>query len=308
MRRIQFARAGFEDLLKRVPRLRCSGNRSAWGSDQLQFRSSLLDPYGGGNHIDRTAFDEALLAQAVCAGAQLLRGVRPRAWARRLGGWQVALPAPVGAVNCDAIVDCTGRRAVFARSQGARRVAVDRQIAIVTLLSASSDPDLSTTIEAAEIGWWYSAQVPSGRQIVALFSDIDLLPGLEVKSIKGVAKLIEATRHISALVNSGAAIEGPSATVLADTAYLTTSAGDGWCAAGDAAVSFDPLASMGIVNAVKAGSHASRLVMAGFCGCRGYSDTIVESATSHFRDRLAYYQMESRWPGSLFWVRRQRER
>jgi flavin-dependent dehydrogenase len=197
----QFVRAGFGEILETVPRLRSSGNRSAWGSDRLQVRSSMLDPYGGSSHIDRLKFDEALLARAVGAGAELLRGTRPRAWVRRHGGWQIALPPPKGAIHCDAIIDCTGRPAVFARSQGARRIAIDKQIALIALLSASTDPDLSITIEAAEFGWWYSAQLPGGTRIVVLFSDIDLLSDFDVRSLGGVTRLIAATRHISAHPN-----------------------------------------------------------------------------------------------------------
>jgi flavin-dependent dehydrogenase len=304
---VYFARAGFANLFKTIPRLRCSGNQSAWGSEELHFRSSLLDPYGGGSHIDRLKFDEALLAEAVSAGARLLRGVHLRAWERRNNGWQITLPPRAGTVNCEAIIDCTGRKAVFARSQEARRVVFDKQIAAITLMDSSSDMDLSTTIEATEIGWWYSAKVPDGKRVVALFSDIDLCIAFGVRSAKGMADLIRATRHISTFLERGGGVEGPPKIVLADTAYLSASAGYGWCAAGDSAMSSDPLASMGIMNAIKAGSDAALLVMADFSGSRAYSDAVAESAMSHIKQRRAYCRMETRWPDSPFWVRRQRK-
>jgi hypothetical protein len=218
------------------------------------------------------------------------------------------LPPPNGTIHCDAIIDCTGRPAVFARSQGARRIAINRQIALIALLSASTDPDLSITIEAAAFGWWYSAQVPGAKRIVALFSDVDLLSGFDVKSPGGVAALIGATRHISALAQDAAMPAAAPAIVLADTAYLNASAGDGWCAAGDAAVSFDPLASTGIMNAVKSGLDAAQFAMAGFGGHQAYSEAVVESAMIHARQRVAYYRLEARWPSSPFWTRRQGER
>lgn len=299
-------RAGFSNVFRNVPHVKCSGNQSSWGSSEFQFRSGLLNPYGGGSHVDRAKFDEQLLSEAVAAGAQLLRGVRPQSWARCKSGWKINLPPEARPVYGDAIVDCTGRQASFARSQGAKRLTIDKQIAIVGLLSDlhRSDTDLTTTIEAAHYGWWYTALLPNRRRVVVCFSDGDLLSWLGARSRKGFTKLIRTTTRIGDFLNYGYSVASQPMVVLADTSCLTNSVGDGWCAAGDAAASFDPIGSMGIINAIATGCHAARLILSGFVLAKEYTQMMFNSTLSNVKVRHAYYLMESRWPDAPFWRRR----
>lgn len=89
--------------------------------------------------------------------------------------------------------------------------------------------------------------------------------------------------------------------------------GDGWLAVGDAAASHDPLSSSGIARALDSG------VRAGIALARvGRDDSVGEAvlhalaaaqhvATGQYLGTWSrYYQMEQRWPDSVFWRRRQR--
>ena len=78
---------------------------------------------GFGLCVERLAFDEALRSNAVAAGATLLKGVRFQSCARiadRSFNWQLTLTSETRARQYRAryLVDCSGRRAVVARTLG----------------------------------------------------------------------------------------------------------------------------------------------------------------------------------------------
>jgi flavin-dependent dehydrogenase len=86
--------------------------------------------------------------------------------------------------------------------------------------------------------------------------------------------------------------------------------GDGWVAAGDAAVSFDPLSSHGILNALHTGTLAGSAVHAHLAGdvraLDAYARHVDALYAAHLRHLHAYYAMERRWPDHPFWSRRYR--
>ena len=129
-------------------------NRAAWGSDRLTSTDFALNPFGPGWHLDRVAFDRRLLATAEAAGAT----VRTQ-----------PVEAPV-------VIDASGRAAVHARRHGGRLVVHDRLTAVVAVYGRGDDDrDSTTTVEAVEAGWWYTAAIPAGRRVVAFLTDGDLL-------------------------------------------------------------------------------------------------------------------------------------
>ena len=139
--------------------LRSLGNRAAWGTGDLLRTDFMFNPFGTGWHLDRVAFDASLLAAAEAAGATLRTSLD--------GGQAVAAPV---------VIDASGRRADHARHRGARRIASDRLIAVLTTYPrADTDADATTTVEAVEAGWWYTCPIPQHRRVVAFLTDADLL-------------------------------------------------------------------------------------------------------------------------------------
>ncbi len=302
------ARAGFPNVLRKVSQIKCSGNRSAWGSHEIQLRPGLLNPYGGGVHLDRAQFDGELLRESIAAGAQLLSGTRFQRVARSERGWILSLRrgAELNTIECDSVIDCTGRKAHFARTQAAKRIVIDKQVAIVSVLSGENvaDDDLTTTIETARNGWWYSARIPNGRRVVVFFTDGDLLPRLKARTPDGFTSHIRRSVHIREFLAAGYRVERTPDVVLADTSYLINPAGGGWCAAGDAAAALDPLASAGIIDALKSGPAAARLVLSGFKNINDYSRIVTKQAKANIETRRSYALLEARWPREPFWERR----
>ena len=83
------------------------------------------------------------------------------------------------------------------------------------------------------------------------------------------------------------------AVATADSANLNPSKGEGWIAIGDAAISFDPLASRGLHHAL---ASAREAVLG------------IDSRTGGFEKYLTqkrrYYGLERRFEGEVFWERR----
>jgi flavin-dependent dehydrogenase len=302
-------RAGFPHILRRVPQLKCSGNRSSWGSADLHVRPAMLDPYGGGAHLDRSHFDRELLRESIAAGAQVWHDMRFD-HATRSNIWTVFLRsgAKLHAIECNAVIDCTGRNAYFARKLGVTRIVLDKQVAVasVFLEEGLMDDDLTTTIEAAREGWWYTARIPERRRVVVFFTDGSLLRGLHMRTSQGFVEFVRQSKYIREFLNRSYRVLGHPVAFQAETSYLTCSAGDAWCAAGDSAAALDPLASAGIVNAVNGGFAAARLVLGGFNNVDDYTRATVEQAKTDAETRRAYYLMEGRWPTAPFWASRHR--
>lgn len=86
-------------------------------------------------------------------------------------------------------------------------------------------------------------------------------------------------------------------------------AGDTWLAVGDAASTFDPLSSQGLVKALRTGVFASfaiadLLTRDTDAGLARYRRYVPEEYASYSRARAKYYNEEHRWPHREFWRRR----
>ncbi|HEX8394340.1 MAG TPA: FAD-dependent monooxygenase [Longimicrobium sp.] len=292
------------------PHLPAYANRSAWGGEALRDHDFIRTPYGHGFHLDRAAFDEALLARAARAGAAVHRGVRVTGRPRREGGaWRFSL-ADGGSVREMAarfVIDATGRAAAFARAAGARRERYDRLVAFWCVLPAADAGDQATLTESFAQGWWYTAGLPGGRRVVALMTDADTSAARAARTAAGFGALLAATRHVHAACGGAAPAEAPAASG-AGTARIALPYGDAWLAAGDAALSFDPLSSQGILTAIYS---AEKAAAAAYHVLRGSHDALPRYAAlldsifaGYLHDYPAAYAAERRWPDEPFWRRR----
>ena len=294
-------------VLNACRRLPAYGNRSAWGGAALETTDFMLNPLGPGAQVNRRAFDAALLAAVRDAGVRV-----------------VGAPAPPDAA-APLVVDAAGRRASVARARGVPRRRLDRLVAAMWEVgSGDAAPaaerraprdggavdkpaDSTTTVEAVRDGWWYTSPLPGGRRIAAFLTDADLLPARRDRPAPGWWPAAPPPPHIAAL--AGDRLAGAHAITDASTAFLDVVAGDGWLATGDAAVSFDPLSSQGVITALEMGREAGRTAAALLGGSGGdplgdYAERYREVLRVHLAQRGGYYELEDRWPGAPFWARR----
>jgi flavin-dependent dehydrogenase len=312
---------GLAGRLGRAGHLPSYGNRFVWGSDAPAERDFIYGTGGAGWRLDRRRFEEELATAAVEAGADWRYGCRLDACSREeRGGWRLEVKTLRGieSHHADFVVDATGRGARLARLLGARRVRYDRLVGVaayfhtracVDTSQSVEDEDSFTLVEAVANGWWYSARLP-GRKIIAVYmTDDDLLERAAARNVNGWLALLGAAEHTARRVaEAGGARPDTPRILAAHTSRLTSVAGEGWLAVGDAAVAHDPLASHGITMALGGGLLAADAVL----DCLGGRHEATRDYASHLDRAFAQYLLmcherylaERRWPREPFWHRR----
>ncbi len=299
------------------------GTCAAWGSEALHTNEFIYNVHGRGWHLDRRDFDALLADEAVARGATLYTNTRLVAHDRQANGrWQVTLGHKNGtrlALETAFIVDATGRLAVFASQQGARKVRYDQLVGVFRFFAVdASFTDTLTLVEAWEGGWWYSSLLPNAQMVVACMSDADLVGPHGLKSAGHWSTQVQRTRYTQqrlaqtqAEATSPEGAPGPQI-FAAHTQRLETVTGEGWLAVGDAATTFDPLSSQGVFKALRGGIFAAYAFsdhLGGDLQALAKYRTVVKREFAAYRETWqAYYNQEQRWPGSLFWQRRRQAR
>lgn len=293
----------------------CFGNCSAWGGPGLGETDFIRSPYGHGWHLNRAAFDQMLWQGAVAAGATPFL---PARWesARRVGShWSVELTTDEGkrVVECEWLVDATGRPSRLASALGIARRHEDRQIAFfarfLTDPSAKPDEDSRTLVESIPQGWVHTARLPEGSRVVTVFTDAGTPWIKSAGSVEGFLSLVGETNHVAEklLRHQYAPMEKPQSTD-ARSSRLEHFRGDGWIAAGDAATAFDPLSSQGILSALYSGLKAGQALIGHLGGdataLDRYDGQITQVYEQFLVNRLKYYGEEKRWLESPYWAAR----
>jgi flavin-dependent dehydrogenase len=299
------------DAFDATAHLRSYATRSVWGSSELATVDHMFNPFGPGWLLDRAAFDARLLHAVADAGVRVLHdaAVVHSAFDAR---WELALGAACGAtthVTARFVCDASGRRTVVARTHGARLVHQDRLTAITCTVPDEADCDPVITIQAAADGWWYTAPLPGRRRVVAFFTDPDLVDLTRLRDARELAALGPATEQSAFAADR---VIGAPMIFPAGSRHLAAPVGKQWLAVGDAAATFDPLSSQGILTALLMGREAGR---AAIDMCRGdttdgdaaraqYLECFRRVVDQYDREHAEYYGAERRWPTSSFWARR----
>lgn len=290
------------------------GTCSAWGSDELFDNEFIYHPAGRGWHLDRRRFDRMLAREAEERGVTSYSGYKfTNSSHNSRGGRLLNLKGEQGSetvIEASFVIDATGRRASFAAQRGVRKVLLDRLLGVsVTFDARDAEPltDTYTLVEAFEDGWWYSALLPDDRVIVFCMSDVDIVKRRGLNSADEWLGLLALTRHTRERVRHATPLGAPAAHA-AHTHRLERVTGEGWLAVGDAATTFDPLSSQGILKSLRSGILASYAVTDYFKGTALGLEKYEALMTREFNDYLAaradFYRRERRWEDSPFWMRR----
>lgn len=296
------------------------GTQSYWGSDTRQVVDHLRNPDGLGWQLDRKAFEQQLRKMTSERGVRCCWGVKLHSSQYIDNRWQLEAKPVVAeagnntiAIRAKFVVDAGGRLSVFGKLAGVRRTHYDRLVAHWALLTDSQEMRMNT-ISASENGWWYSAPLPGNKRVMALHTDPDLAGRPMVKDAEGFMQSARANKEMAVILNAG---DGPvhyQGVVAANSTKLDQVAGKQWAAVGDAAMSFDPLSSQGMFNAMAGALQLSELLINGKNSLDNPEHAAqLQSAYSlqidHIWDRYTYhkqlfYSQEQRWKNAAFWQRR----
>ncbi len=289
--------------------------RSAWGTENTTERDSLADLDGHGWHLDRRRFEARLRETAAARGAALLSPARMTGLERLKGGWVAKLLHDACTLTAHArlIVDCGGRMSGLLKPFGAERHTRDRLICgwLFGRTAEASKGGGVTYTESTADGWWYTAPLPAGRRVLAWHTDADLPAAAVVQNRAAFLDKAGRSRTLTAEI-AGAHFTGSESprVIAAHSSALIPPAGDGWLAAGDAALSFDPLSSQGLFNALYTGLAAAEAADRALSGdgsaLAGYVDSLARIDIAYRQNLAAWYQLERRWPNEEFWRRRSR--
>ena len=289
----------------------CYGNRSVWGGKTPVETDFLRDPDGHGWHLNRGMFERWLRLIAIDRGTSLKAAARVESVERNGCGWSVRLSAAGKSetIQTRFLIDAGGKLAPLARRLGARHNPKDPMLC--HWMSGAAKPSGRaagfTFVEAVEDGWWYTAPLPQGKRIVAFHTDPDL------PAPHTTGSLFERARtapELTAILDECMFLPERSVNMTATGgSALRPCAAAGWLAIGDAAVSFDPLSAQGLLNALFTGLAGAMTADQSLDGdedaVEQYARTIGEIKEVYDRNRALWYRLETRWPNSPFWLRRQ---
>lgn len=281
----------------------CHANRAVWGGEEPHEMDFLRDPDGHGWHLDRKRFECWLRGAAVERGAELLVPDSVERVERDGERWRVELTS--GVISAAVLIDAGGRAAPLARKLGARVVREDRLVCGWTSgVDRGKGARGITFVAATEGGWWYTAPLPNERRVLAFHTDSDLPMARQGDAL--LARAAAQKELASVLRESGFVADTAVAVTAANSATLEPCAGDGWLAAGDAALAFDPLSSQGILNALFTGLAAAEAADRFLKGesFDEYAETIGGIRSAYRAHLDTWYGMEKRWPDAPFWRRR----
>jgi 2-polyprenyl-6-methoxyphenol hydroxylase-like FAD-dependent oxidoreductase len=247
---------GLWDLFLRTQPLPILSKRGHWGTHSFE-QSGIYSPYGLGWIVRKGK----LLAE--------LRGGARAAGAATAFGWSVVDAAPDGAgfgvrlagadgmtytVRAARLVDATGQRSCVAKRLGARRD-VSAPLAAALWHSApagAAAPAEPVTIQVGSCpqGWWYAAPLPAGGMALTGYH---APPGGRA----GPPDWDGVTHAALSALGGTARWQGAPLRLSAASGRLDQAAGRHWAAVGDAACSFDPLASAGLLQALRGAARVA---------------------------------------------------
>jgi len=285
------------------------GMQSYWSSDQLHIVDHLRNPDGLALSLDRQSFEAFLRTSAVERGVRCIWGASFFS-STYASEWKIRLRtndqlAKTMDIAASYVIDASGRRSHFARSMEVQREVLDKLIACWMTLPNTHENTMST-ISACKDGWWYSAVVPRNRRVLAFHTDADLIQKSDLKSLESFLKIAKQNKKIADLIDVPRDSIVFHGVVAANSTRLQRVAGRQWAAIGDAALSFDPLSSQGMFNAMATAMQLKELLKhhSAHDVEKKYQQQMDQIWHHYRKHRDHYYQAELRWSDSEFWRRR----
>ena len=297
----------------------CYGSRSWWGDNRNGFNDSLLSPYGHGWHLDRQKFNRFLAEQAQSAGVTLLTQCQFKT-GRLINEKHYNLTLDrQGAehqLNAKFVVDASGARASFAQTQGSKKqsnhalVSLGRRFIIKDKHYPLSQ---QTHLEAVENGWWYAARLPNDRVLISLTTDPQTAKTFKLHETNNWLDILVNSPNTKALLQGVTPEDTQPKRYPASSFCLNPATGKNWLAIGDAACTFDPITSGGIIKAMADGVTCADIIAGIFKtsghdthhGLMQYQQMLIQRYQHYLAMRAHYYQQEKRFLNSPFWQKMQ---
>ncbi len=286
----------------------CAQVINAWGSNDLHENESIFNPFGNGFVLTRPDFDRALMLYAKASGVEVKTGTRVLKTERINKGWKFHLED--GARIVDFIVDASGRNSKFKPDKQVFKEVKDHLIGISACLKPLSEEPFNENgllVESVAEGWWYSVQLAAGEWVGTFMTDARILTGSGLQTEAFWQKQLAASRHTQKRLFG----KDPAGKVTVQSAHsmcLNRTYGEDWLATGDAAQSYDPLSSAGIIKGFKMGALAAQKLDEWHKGklnaLREYDGEVQRQFEEYLSARKDFYSQEKRFAQQPFWYNR----
>lgn len=313
---VQLDFLGVYDGFVQLENWKSEGILSAWGSESLRCYDSFTNAYGPAWIVRRQKLVQLLQRETKKLEAQFFNHSIVRDLRREGNAWSMVISrrGSLFRLNCDFVVCATGRIGgnfpVFARKK-------EKYDALVALGFCLERPpawdarDRRPLIESVQDGWWYSVLISARVVFTAFFTDADILKkksaSFRDRPTFLRAELANSVHHAKRLQSKLTIITKPLVHA-AHTAINISSNQGSQLNVGDAAFSMDPLSGQGIRFAMMSGIQAAATIHAVNSGDSGAINRHIlldhEAFLSNLEQRCTYYNLERRWPNSVFWKRR----
>lgn len=286
----------------------CSGIDGAWGQEELLSRSSIFNPYGEGIILSRPAFDCAIAEYCKSLNIDIRLNCRVSTLKRIDDCWEINTKN--SQFEVDFVIDASGRNSKFSKTFGTSKISYDNLIGLSKVLIPIDNQQPTSSqllIESIASGWWYSVQLQSGKVAATFMTSANLVAVADNSQEVFWENQLKKTNHTSKKLERFVASE-KTFTQSAKTQILEKVSGDGWLAVGDAAMSYDPLSSAGILKGIRMGISAASKIDAWAKGNPEALDEYDQDCRNTFEEYLsnreAYYALEKRFNDSPFWYSR----
>lgn len=242
----------------------CLANASKWYTADWVYQDAIRNPEGGGWHIDRAQFNQALRQATQRHGATHFLGKTATVSHTNHQGFELTFkkqqPHLPRQLFAHLLVDATGRASYVARQLGATRTRIHEQLAAVGWFKAPpTDKDQTTRVLKTANGWWYTARLPKQRRVVAYHGTAEAVADL-VRAQHQFFEQLQPTDLLPYPLTAHELLQ-PLVARDAGVSRLQTPCGPGWAAVGDAALGFDPISSQGMFFGMYSGIRAAEMLL-----------------------------------------------
>ncbi|UUC43925.1 FAD-dependent monooxygenase [Flavobacterium cerinum] len=295
------------------------GHASVWGRNEPGYNDALLDPMGPPYRLNRLQFDQMLVDSLTSYPSVHLEwgyNYIKHQFNTSTSAYEMLFTnqktQKQEQVITRFVIDASGARARFSRTEGAIRRIDDQMVALIGMQKITEGHiTAQTLIEAEENGWWYMAKLPENQLITLFVTEPQLLKQTGYNDVLNRKPALDRTHLIAKHLSCIQLQEGQWYHAPVHSSYLEKPYGSRWLATGDAAVCYDPIAAQGIHKAlslgIRSGKIAAQLFETDFQNkevLQQYAQYCKATYSTYFTQRTQLYSNEKRWLNAPFWQNR----
>ncbi|MEO9570211.1 MAG: NAD(P)/FAD-dependent oxidoreductase [Polaribacter sp.] len=286
----------------------CTEVQSAWGNSEIHHNESIFNPFGNGYILSRPNFDADLFNYCSKIGIKTKIGTRISKIEKTNSGWELFYKS--NSIHANFIVDASGRNSKFFCNNKTEKEKDDDLIGITKNLQPIDKSFIDKShllIESTEYGWFYTVQNASKNLVFTFMTDAKIWQKNKDSHKTFWEQQLNNSIHTKERL-ANFKIDEKFSIQSAHSQIAKNIFGKNWLKVGDAAQSFDPLSSAGIIKGLKTGQLAAESIYNYFNANKNalktYEIEIKNQYKNYQEKRAEYYANEIRWMDKPFWYQK----